>query len=105
MTNNNDNDDKKKRPVNSRESMKWDLDGDGMLDEAELALKNMAHGEATISNEELYKLMQDHLAAQKSVWQWKKISFASFALIILLALSTFGTSLAAAFLAKDTATS
>ena len=99
------NDDNPKRPVNSQQSMKWDLDGDAKLDEAELALKNMAHGEANISNDELYKLMQEHLASQKSVWQWKKISFASFGLIVLLVLSTFGASLAAAFLAKDTTTS
>jgi len=88
----------------SAASQKWDLNGDGVLDDAELALKDMADGEDELDAKKVYDLMQEHLQTQKTLWKFKKIAGAFSVVIIILALSNLGTSFAAAFLAKDTTT-
>jgi len=93
------------RVPQSAASQRWDLDGDGVLDDAELALKNMAAGEDTLDTKKVYELMQEHLQTQKSLWQFKRVTAAFFVIIIILALSNLGTSFAAAYLSKDTTTS
>jgi hypothetical protein len=89
----------------SDESKMWDLDGDGVLDDAELALKNMAAGNADIDKQEIYKLMQEHISVQRSLWKFKQIAAAFFVLIVILGIANVGTSFAAAIIAKDTTAS
>jgi len=89
----------------SRESAIWDLDGDGVLDDAELALKNMAAGSGEIDKQEIYKLMQQHISVQRSLWKFKRIAAAFFVLIVILGIANVGTSFAAAIIAKDTVAS
>ena len=76
-----------------------------VLDDAELALKNMAAGDDELDTKKVYDLMQEHLQTQKSLWKFKRIAAAFFVVIIILALSNLGTSFAAAYLSKDTTTS
>lgn len=86
-------------------SKQYDIDGDGELDEAELAMRNMdKSGRGFITNEKVYGLMQEHMKTQRDVFKWKKIVVGLMAFVVILALSNLGTSLAAAFLAKDTST-
>ena len=76
-----------------------------VLDDAELALKNMAAGNADIDKQEIYKLMQEHIAVQRSLWKFKQIAAAFFVLIVILGIANVGTSFAAAIIAKDTTAS
>mmetsp|Transcript_17127 Transcript_17127/g.26076 ORF Transcript_17127/g.26076 Transcript_17127/m.26076 type:complete len:383 (-) Transcript_17127:281-1429(-) len=89
----------------SQESKIWDLDGDGVLNDAELALKNMAAGNGEIDKQEIYKLMQEHISVQRSLWKFKRIAAAFFVLIVILGIANVGTSFAAAIIAKDTTAS
>ena len=73
-----------------------------VLDDAELALKNMAAGNGEIDKHEIYKLMQEHIAVQRSLWKFKRIAAAFFVLIVILGIANVGTSFAAAIIAKDT---
>eukprot|EP00577_Skeletonema_sp_RCC1716_P018216 CAMPEP_0113389676 /NCGR_PEP_ID=MMETSP0013_2-20120614/9753_1 /TAXON_ID=2843 ORGANISM="Skeletonema costatum, Strain 1716" /NCGR_SAMPLE_ID=MMETSP0013_2 /ASSEMBLY_ACC=CAM_ASM_000158 /LENGTH=249 /DNA_ID=CAMNT_0000272767 /DNA_START=83 /DNA_END=832 /DNA_ORIENTATION=+ /assembly_acc=CAM_ASM_000158 len=86
----------------SQASQKWDLDGDGVLDDAELALKNMAAGDDELDMRKIHELMSEHLQTQKSLWKFKRIAASFFVIIIVLALSNLATSFAAAYLSKDT---
>lgn len=89
----------------SAASQRWDLDGDGVLDDAELALKNMAAGDDELDMKQVHGLMMEHLQTQKSLWKFKKIAASFFVIIIVLALSNLATSFAAAYLSKDTVAS
>ena len=62
----------------------YDLDGDGIL-----------------SNEEIYDIVQAQLKAKNSAGKMKKLIMGLVCFVVILALSNLGTSLAAAFLAKD----
>lgn len=86
-------------------SRAWDLDGDGVLDEAELALKAMdKDGKGTLDRDEMYKLMIDNLGKQRELFQMKKVVFGLVCVTCVLVLSNLGTSVAAAILSKDTTT-
>jgi hypothetical protein len=86
-------------------SKMYDIDGDGKLDEAELAMRNMdKSGRGYLSNETVYKLMREQLQMQKSLFQMKKIIAGLLVFVVILALSNLGTSFASAILAKDTTT-
>lgn len=91
---------------NSRLSMvsrMYDFDGDGQLDEAELAMRNMdKSGKGFLTNEKVFGLMQQHMQQQKQLFKFKKIMISLAALVFLLTLANLGTSFAAAYLAKDT---
>ena len=65
----------------------------------------MAAGNADIDKQEIYKLMQEHIAVQRSLWKFKRIAAAFFVLIIILGIANVGTSFAAAIIAKDTTAS
>ena len=83
-------------------SKMYDIRGDGELDEAELAMRNMdASGRGYLTNEKVYKLMQEHVQTQRQLFQFKKIIIGLTILVVILALSNLGTSLAAAILSKD----
>lgn len=84
---------------------KYDINGDGKLDEAEQQLRNMdKSGRGYLTNEKVYTLMQDHIETQNQLLKTRKVMFALLALVVILALSNLGTSFAAASLAKDTST-
>jgi len=86
-------------------SRMYDVDGDGELDEAELAMRNMdKSGRGHLSNETVYKMMQEQIKTQQQLFQVKRIMFVLLAIVVVLAVSNLGTSFAAAYLAKDTTT-
>lgn len=83
-------------------SKMYDIRGDGELDEAELAMRSMdASGRGYLTNEKVYKLMQEHVQTQRKLFQFKKVIISLSVLVVVLALSNLGTSLAAAILSKD----
>lgn len=87
-------------------SRQYDVDGDGVLDEAEQALRNLdKSGRGFLKTDEVYSIMNDHLKMQKDMFKMKKVIGGLVAFTVLLALSNLGTSLAAAWLSKDTSTS
>lgn len=84
-------------------SQRYDMDGDGKLDDVELAMRNMdTSNRGHLSNETVFKLMQAQVEQQKQLFKFKKIMIVLSALVFLLTLSNLGTSFAAAYLAKDT---
>jgi len=86
-------------------SRMYDIKGDGELDEAELAMRHMdTSGRGYLTNDKVYKLMQDHVQTQRKLFQLKKIIIGLAVLVVILALSNLGTSFAAAILSKDTVT-
>ncbi len=96
-------------PTNSRKlstiSRMYDIRGDGELDEAELAMRHMdTSGRGYLTNDKVYKLMQEHVQTQRKLFQLKKIIIGLAVLVVILALSNLGTSFAAAILSKDTVT-
>lgn len=86
-------------------SKMYDIRGDGELDEAELAMRQMdKSGRGYLTNDKVYELMQDHVHTQRKLFQFKKIIIGLAVLVVILALSNLGTSFAAAILSKDTVT-
>ena len=58
----------------SKSARVWDIDGDGELDDAELALKNMDKDRAgTLSREQMYDLMRDNLKTHTELFKLKKV--------------------------------
>ena len=55
-----------------------------------------------LTNDSVYKLMQEQMAQQRQLFKFKKIMIGLSVLVVLLTLSNLGTSFAAAYLAKDT---
>lgn len=89
----------------TKSSRAWDLDGDGQLDEAELALKNMdSKNTGELSKDEMYKLMTENLHKQKELFKMKKVVMGLVGITCVLALANLGSSFAAAILSKDTMT-
>lgn len=86
-------------------SAKYDINGDGELDEAEQAMRNMDQtGRGYLTNDKVYGLMQEHLEMQKGMFKLKKVIGFLVVLVLILAVANLGTSFAAAILAKDTTT-
>jgi hypothetical protein len=95
----------KARQSLSASAKQWDLDGDGELDDAEMALRNLDRShKGTLSKEQMYELMADNLQTQRQLFKVKKVVIGLVAFTCVLALCNLGTSFAAAFLAKDTTT-
>jgi len=87
-------------------SKMYDIDGDGQLDEAELAMRRMdTSGRGYLTNEKVLGLMTEQLAQQRQLFKLKKVIIGLAAVVLLLTLSNLGTSFAAAYLAKDTSVS
>jgi hypothetical protein len=87
----------------SKVSLKYDVDGDGKLDPSEKAMRDMdTENRGYLTNEEVYKVMLEHMKLQKEVFGLKRMSLVFVFIIMLLSLATLGTSFAAASLAKDT---
>ncbi|EJK74280.1 hypothetical protein THAOC_04051 [Thalassiosira oceanica] len=84
----------------------YDIDGDGKLDKEEQAMRDMdKSGRGFLTNDKVYTLMQEHFAMERKFMRSKRVIFGLVALVILLCLSNLGTSIAAAYLSKDTKTS
>ena len=87
-------------------SKMYDIDGDGQLDEAELAMRDMdGSRRGYLTNEKVYKMMQEQLKTQRQLFRTRRIMFVLLALVVILALANLGTGFAAASLAKDTTVS
>jgi len=72
-------------------------------DEAELAMRALDRSNrGHLTNDSVYKLMQEQMAQQRQLFKFKKIMIGLSVLVVLLTLSNLGTSFAAAYLAKDT---
>lgn len=86
-------------------SQMYDLDGDGELDAAEQAMRDMdKSSRGYLTNEKVYKMVQEQLDTQKELFHVKRIMFVLLAVVVILAVSNLGTSFAAAIIAKDTTT-
>ena len=58
----------------SHSAKAWDINGDGVLDETELALREMDHGKkGTLTNGQIYRLMNENLTSQKEFFRLKKV--------------------------------
>jgi hypothetical protein len=87
----------------SRTSKMYDVDGDGKLDEAEQAMREMdTENRGFLTNEKVYKILLEQMKLQQEVFGLKRMSIALVFVVFLLSLATLGTSFAAATLAKDT---
>jgi len=87
-------------------SKMYDIDGDGQLDEAEQAMRDMdKSNRGYLTNEKVYKMMQEQMETQRQLFHVKRMMFILLGVVVILALSNFGTAFAAAYLAKDTTTS
>jgi len=90
-------------PVSDDHDAKFDLDGDGELDEIEQAMCNRdVDGDGTLDNAEVYRIIQDQLKSQTDYKLYKKVAAGLLCLVGILALSNFGTSVASAILSRDT---
>ena len=84
-------------------SMKYDVDGDGKLDEAEQMMRDMDTANVGhLSNEKVYQIMVEQMKLQQEVFSLKRLSIAFLVVVVFLSLATLGSSFAAAILAKDT---
>ena len=58
----------------SASAKQWDLDGDGELDDAEMALRNLDKShKGTLSKEQMYELMTANLQTQRELFKVKKV--------------------------------
>jgi hypothetical protein len=90
----------------SSTSQMYDIDGDGKLDEAEQAMRDMdIENRGRLSNKKVYKVMVDQMKLQQEVFSLKRMSLVLVMVVALLSVATLGTSFAAATLAKDTSIS
>jgi len=95
-----------KRQASSRLSLiskQYDVDGDGKLDKAEKAMRDMdKEGLGYLTNDKVYTVFQEQLRMQKQLLFAKRIIIFFAALLVLLAVANIGVAFAAARLAKDT---
>eukprot|EP00581_Thalassiosira_minuscula_P028666 CAMPEP_0183750032 /NCGR_PEP_ID=MMETSP0739-20130205/762_1 /TAXON_ID=385413 /ORGANISM="Thalassiosira miniscula, Strain CCMP1093" /LENGTH=746 /DNA_ID=CAMNT_0025985949 /DNA_START=269 /DNA_END=2509 /DNA_ORIENTATION=- len=95
--------DLKKRNRLTKISAMYDLDGDGVLDEVEQAMRDRdVDGDGQLDNAEVYRIVQDQLKSQEDVHLYRKVAAGLTCLVAILTISNFGTSWASAILAKDT---
>mmetsp|Transcript_2598 Transcript_2598/g.5537 ORF Transcript_2598/g.5537 Transcript_2598/m.5537 type:complete len:369 (-) Transcript_2598:65-1171(-) len=87
-------------------SRMYDVDGDGVLNETEKAMRDLDGSDrGFISNEKVYKIMEQSLHLQHQMFNLKRILIGSVVFTVILALSNLATAFIAASLAKDTAVS
>ena len=79
----------------------YDLDGDGVLDEVEQAMRDRdVDNDGDLSPEEIYELVKDQLAIRKRRGQARMLVAGLLCFVFLLAASSLGTSWAAAVLGE-----
>ena len=84
-------------------SRRYDVDGDGMLDEAEQTMRDMdTDDKGYLTNDKVYKIMVEQMKLQQEVFSLKRLSLVFLVIMVFLSLATLGSSFAAATLAKDT---
>lgn len=87
----------------SKTSEAFDLDGDGMLNVVEQAMRDRdRNGDGNLDNAEVFRIIRDLEHSQKDAHILKKMAVGLFCLVAILAISSFGTSFAADTLSKDT---
>ena len=85
----------------SKISALYDLDGDGVLDEVEMAMRDRdVDNDGDLSPEEIYELVKDQLAIRKRRGQARMLVAGLLCFVFLLAASSLGTSWAAAVLGE-----
>eukprot|EP00585_Thalassiosira_rotula_P010195 CAMPEP_0196141496 /NCGR_PEP_ID=MMETSP0910-20130528/9921_1 /TAXON_ID=49265 /ORGANISM="Thalassiosira rotula, Strain GSO102" /LENGTH=770 /DNA_ID=CAMNT_0041402659 /DNA_START=104 /DNA_END=2417 /DNA_ORIENTATION=- len=90
-------------PVTDSRDAKFDLDGDGHLDEIEQAMRDRdVDGDGHLTTADVSGIVQDLQRSQKNVLTLKKMAVGLVCLVAILAASSFGTSVAADILSKDT---
>lgn len=81
----------------------FDLDGDGKLDEAELAMMRYdVDGDGNLTSTEIHAIIKDLLRDQSSISAMRKIIAGLTFFVFILSLSNLGTSIASALLVKET---
>jgi hypothetical protein len=84
-------------------AQKFDLDGNGLLDEAELAMMNYdVDGDGNLTLQEVHAIIQDQLKDRNSISAMRKIILGLTFFVFILSLSNLGTSIASALLVKET---
>lgn len=84
-------------------SRMYDVEGDGELNDVELAMRDLdKSNRGYLTNDKVYNMMLEQMATQKQLFRTRRIMFVLLALVVILALANLGTSFAAAHLAKDT---
>ncbi|KAL7470021.1 hypothetical protein ACHAXS_010267 [Conticribra weissflogii] len=82
---------------------KYDIDGDGVLDDVEIAMMNCdREGRGHLTNEDIYNIVADQLNAKHDVNKLRKAIAGLVFFVFVLALSNLGTSMASAILSKET---
>lgn len=82
-------------------SRQYDLDGDGVLDAAERAMRDMDNGDG-LNKKAVYDTIQELMQTQKSLLNTKRILFALSFFAVLMMCSIFGLTFAVAKLTDDT---
>ena len=84
-------------------SRKYDVDGDGKLDEAEQAMRAMdKEGLGYLTNDKVYHIFQQQLRMQNQLLLAKRLLILFAVLLVILSVANIGVAFAAAKLAKDT---
>lgn len=87
----------------SMTSKMYDVDGDGKLDEAEQAMRDLdTSNQGYLSNDKVYGIVKEQMEIQKKFLNMKRLIIGLSCFTIVLAVSNLGTAWAAALLAKDT---
>jgi len=87
-------------------SRQYDVNGDGRLDDAELAMRDMAtSGRGHLTNEQVYAIVVEQMETHRKLFRTRRVALVLLGLAFALALSNLGTSFAAAHLARDVTTS
>ncbi|KAL7470482.1 hypothetical protein ACHAXS_010727, partial [Conticribra weissflogii] len=80
----------------------YDLDGDGILDETEQAMRSRDRsGRGYLTNDEIFGIVSERLSLEKDAHRLKKAVVGLFCFVFVLALSNLGTSFASAILARE----
>ena len=82
---------------------KFDLNGDGELDDAELAMMRYdVDGDGNLTSAEIHAIVNDLLRDRSSISAMRKIIAGLSCFVLILSLSNLGTSIASALLVKET---
>lgn len=84
-------------------SRKYDVDGDGKLDEAEQAMRDMdKEGRGFLTNDKVYSIFQQQLRMQKQLLLAKRLLIFFAMMLIILAVANIGVAFAAARYVRET---